>query len=181
MHTAMILFLSVRAGAEIVDNGRFTSDTVTNLDWLDLTETRGLSYSYVSSQLASDGQFAGWVYATRQQVNDLLINAGIFKKIKMSPNPEAVTNLLNLWGVLNLRRDKELGDGSRFFYGSAFSSDILKIKNNRAYVGSIGKVGKVGNERGLIILNVVQTSHSVNETNERIGSALVRKSINLKQ
>ena len=161
MKTVIIFILSVRANAEIIDNGRFTSDTVTELDWLVLTETKGLSYSYVSSQLASGGQFAGWTFATRQQINELFINAGVFKKIKMSPNPESVSNLLNYWGVLNLRGNKELGDGSRFFYGSLFSNDILKIKNDRVYVGSIGKVGKVGSERGLIILNVVQTSHSV--------------------
>ena len=41
-----------------------TFDTVTSLEWLDLTETRGRSYIDITGQLGPGGEFSGWRYAT---------------------------------------------------------------------------------------------------------------------
>ena len=54
-----------------------THDTVSGLEWLDLTETNNLSYDFVTGQLVTDGQFAGWRYATNTEVVALLNNFGI--------------------------------------------------------------------------------------------------------
>ena len=54
-----------------------TRDTVSGLDWLDLTETNGLSYDYVGGQLTAGGQFAGWHVANGLEVVDLFANFGI--------------------------------------------------------------------------------------------------------
>lgn len=46
-----------------------TRDTTNNLEWLDLTQTANLSYSYVSSQLGVGGVFEGWHYAATAEVS----------------------------------------------------------------------------------------------------------------
>ena len=50
-----------------------TRDTETNLDWLDLTNTNGLSYGYVLSQLNAGGLYDGYRYATLTEVQSLLL------------------------------------------------------------------------------------------------------------
>jgi hypothetical protein len=59
------LLLVMPVHAAIVDLGSFTRDTETNLDWLDLTFTYGMSRNEVQTQ------FAGWRYATFDEVEDL--------------------------------------------------------------------------------------------------------------
>ena len=61
-----------------VDDQLIVQDTDAALEWLKLTETNNLSYNYVSSQLVSIGDFAGFRYATGQEVIDLFhANFGI--------------------------------------------------------------------------------------------------------
>jgi len=96
-------FISIKVHAELVDNGSYTSDTASGLDWLDLTETRGLSYNTVLAQMNSGGRFDGWTYATREQVNGLLSHAVFVKGLKTSINILSMSRLLNLWGVTRLR------------------------------------------------------------------------------
>ena len=56
--------------AELIDQGTRTSDTSTGLDWLDLTESGGYTYSDVA---ASESPFtqAGWRHATTTEVCSL--------------------------------------------------------------------------------------------------------------
>ena len=57
--------LSARYGnADVIDNGASIIDTVTGLEWLDLTSTVNLSFNSVSAQLGPGGAFAGYQYAT---------------------------------------------------------------------------------------------------------------------
>lgn len=63
--------LSTVVNAAIVDNGSYTTDTDSGLDWLDLTATAGMSYNQVSAQLGSGGSLEGWTYASRAQVGAL--------------------------------------------------------------------------------------------------------------
>lgn len=46
----------------------YLTDGLTGLDWLEVTETIGMSYDGVSAQLGAGGDFAGWSYATSAQV-----------------------------------------------------------------------------------------------------------------
>src|SRR5215470_4861134 len=62
------------AAATLVDNGTFTTDTATGLDWLDVTQTQGLSYNAVTSLFGST--LAGWQFATLAQVSKLYDDAG---------------------------------------------------------------------------------------------------------
>jgi hypothetical protein len=49
-------------------------DTSTNLDWLMLTETNGMSYSHVITQLGVGGMFEGFRYASSAEVVSLFAN-----------------------------------------------------------------------------------------------------------
>ena len=67
-----------------VSDQLITRDTVSGLDWLNLTETNNMSYTAVNSQLSSGGIFEGWRYATNDEVVFLWNNFSI----DLSPRPE---------------------------------------------------------------------------------------------
>jgi len=60
--------------ASLLDNGNYTHDTISGLDWLDVTETRDLSYNYVGSQFDDGGVFKGWRYAKLSELDSLVSN-----------------------------------------------------------------------------------------------------------
>jgi len=70
----LILLSSFSASirAEIIDNGPFTTDTETGLDWLDVTASVDKSYNYVSNQFGLGGQYEGYRYATAKEFNALV-------------------------------------------------------------------------------------------------------------
>ena len=70
------LTLSLSSHAAILDLGTITRDTATGLDWLDVTETRGLSYNQVTDQLGVGGDYEGYRYATTKEWDQLIINFG---------------------------------------------------------------------------------------------------------
>lgn len=65
---AFVSFNTYALPSNIFDNDTYTTDVVTGLDWLDLSETNDMSYNYVSGQLGAGGAFEGWRYATSEQV-----------------------------------------------------------------------------------------------------------------
>ncbi len=72
----LIAMLPSFARATLIDNGYYTTDTESGLDWLDFTETLELSNSEVFAGLESGGIFEGWEYAISSQVIELFNNAG---------------------------------------------------------------------------------------------------------
>jgi hypothetical protein len=80
-----MLFGAVPARASIIDNGTYTTDTATGLDWLDVTASIGLSFNQVSAQFGASQQFEGWRYATVAELTTLLANAGIAAPHNNSP------------------------------------------------------------------------------------------------
>jgi len=74
--TAITLVLSLIAispiKADIIDNGSFTTDTQSGLDWLDVTETTYKSYNDVIEQFGKGGDFEGYRYATALEFNTLI-------------------------------------------------------------------------------------------------------------
>jgi len=54
-----------------------TLDTDTGLEWLDLTESQGLSYNEVVAGMGAGGTYEGWRYASVAEVYGPLTNAGI--------------------------------------------------------------------------------------------------------
>lgn len=54
-----------------------TFDSSTQLEWLDVNYTLGLSYSQITGQFAPTGSFAGFRHATDAEITTLFTNAGI--------------------------------------------------------------------------------------------------------
>ncbi len=96
----VVLIVSTDVSALLIDNGSYTTDTERGLDWLDLTETIGMSYNDVSSQFGFGGLFEGWQYATRNEISTLINAAGgdgIYNG-RSTSNNGVVIPLLELWG-----------------------------------------------------------------------------------
>ncbi len=98
-----ILPLSAHAGA-ITDNGWYTTDGDTGLDWLDLTLTLGKSYNDVLGNTATDGTYApsgwyaaGWQVASRAQVLQFWTNVTGFTVWDNGFNP-AINNATTMIG-----------------------------------------------------------------------------------
>jgi hypothetical protein len=64
-YLALIFVLLSPVQAALVDNGLYTTDTVSGLDWLDLSETAGNSYQY------ADDPNAGWRHATNAEIESI--------------------------------------------------------------------------------------------------------------
>ena len=99
---ALCTLTAFSAQAALVDNGMFTTDTATQLDWLDLTETADESYDTVAGRIAPAGDLFGWSFATESQVIGLFDSAGGTGPYPQT-GPSAVapaTLLLGLWGTL---------------------------------------------------------------------------------
>jgi hypothetical protein len=96
--------VSFNAGAAIFDNGTYTTDTTSGLNWLDLTETTNLTYSYVSGELSAGGMFEGWRYATDEEVIalfeqfniDLSVGAPAYQN--NAPAPQGLIDIVALLG-----------------------------------------------------------------------------------
>jgi len=57
-----------------IDHGSYTTDTISGLDWLDVTTTMEQSVDYISSQFGVGGEYEGWRYATGIEFNQLVNN-----------------------------------------------------------------------------------------------------------
>jgi len=72
----IFVFASGSVNAAVIDNGYYTSDTVSGLDWLDVTISSNQSFNYVSSQFGVGQEYEGWRYATSLEFNDLIGSFG---------------------------------------------------------------------------------------------------------
>ncbi len=61
----ILLSLSFSVSAELIDQGQFTTDSEQNLDWLDLSETTGLSWNQAR------GKLTDWRPATLDEIKAL--------------------------------------------------------------------------------------------------------------
>jgi hypothetical protein len=79
------------------------SDGVTGWDWAETAETTGFSWNEISTVCSQDGitpcggslgglDFTGWIWATRDQVRDLLVNATDLTAAQMSDYFETEVN-----------------------------------------------------------------------------------------
>jgi hypothetical protein len=65
--------------ARFVDSGRTTLDTETGLEWLDLTETMGISYFDLLGELNPGGLFEGYRYASTGELYGLFEGLGVLE------------------------------------------------------------------------------------------------------
>jgi hypothetical protein len=86
------------SSATLIDNGPSTTDTGTNLEWLDLTLTNGLSYA--DALLSTFVTVDGYRSATSLEVAQLFTNAGIGTQDNLAREVDfaGATTLLNTLG-----------------------------------------------------------------------------------
>ena len=97
---------SVNTKATLIDIDNYTRDTDTALEWLDLTETVGLTYNEVQAQIMAGEELDGWRYADAAELISLIDSAGgdgVYGGINMgnqwsADNNGVVSNLLEHWG-----------------------------------------------------------------------------------
>jgi hypothetical protein len=91
------------AAIDFIDNGYYTTDTISGLDWLDITETTNKSLNYVTSQLGTGGAYEGWRYATGAEVLTMTHNYTEFNYVVIGTSyhapTDAFTGLLDLIGT----------------------------------------------------------------------------------
>lgn len=101
--TSVMLALAVApVHATLIDLGQFTRDTESGLEWLDLTETNGLSFDDVAGRQSSTGALAGWRHASRAEVVTFWEHAGgqgPFAGEVQSGGEDWVGTLLRMWGI----------------------------------------------------------------------------------
>lgn len=116
--TLVIAALSIgSAHAAIIDHGTYTTDTVSGLDWLDLTETVNMSYDDV----IADGTLSGWRHASQVEVSgffDAFGGSGTYTGLSTANN--GLFDLIApLWGDLYHELDSFVypnpGDGQSIF------------------------------------------------------------------
>ena len=118
--SAFMLLGSFPAPAAIINNGTYTTDTATGLDWLDLTASIGLSYNNVSSQFGAGGAFAGWRYATGAELTTLLLNFEVPQLPLFIQNPSGPQVLLASTIINTLG---PTGQGPNFLYSFGIYED----------------------------------------------------------
>lgn len=70
---SIAIVFSASSQASLVDFGPYTHDLATGLDWLDLTQSTGISYNAVKAG-AGGWLGSGWRFASRNEVADLIGN-----------------------------------------------------------------------------------------------------------
>lgn len=94
--------------ASLIDGGTFVTDTVSGLDWFKLSNTTGLSYNAVLTQVQTGSPLEGWSVASRDQVASLFQNAGVAplvltngvqQTLNDQPSWLATRTLMDLLGV----------------------------------------------------------------------------------
>ena len=160
----LLSVLSLGVNAALLDRDGYISDTQTGLDWLDLTQTAGLSYQDVSAQLVQGGSLEGWRYASLAEVVGLLDSAGGNGDYNVgwsSANNGIVAPLLTIWGDLR-------GD---------FTSSIITGEADPLSLSRLYRVHLSDNPNNRQSANADYTIFSnvpVDTANAIYGSALVR-------
>jgi len=155
-----------------------TYDSQTNLEWLDIRLTQGMSYSDVLSQLSTT--FKGYRIASYDEVNTLFLDAGVYKGASNFTSSTSLGNLsrntglltsywadnLNLddyykFSISNLNQEYQFGA----IYNQSESAQIHKVVDIYTY-NHLG-AGEFGT-------TVTFGSQSDNATNLLYGVALLR-------
>lgn len=139
--------------ANIIDHGIYLEDTVSGLDWLDVTETMEgtenlatahcIPYNTISSQLGAGGVFAGWRYATGEEFNALLEHytgtaPGTYSRVLQN---DKITGLIALLGPTYINAGAYqavsgmLVDESELTFGYRWSAALLDDFDNYNLVG----------------------------------------------
>ncbi|MDH5710376.1 MAG: dockerin type I repeat-containing protein [Gammaproteobacteria bacterium] len=151
----------------VTGDGAITWDTATGLEWLDLTETAGLSFNQVNAQLGVGNTYENFSYATDEQIRGLFAAVGL-KEFDggLSDQGPKVEYLLNFWGVL-----LNLGTGERSEYLTGMTAGLPLAQHWS------GRVYWLSDNQAAV--NVLLFANDDDYGNITIGSALIRHASNV--
>jgi hypothetical protein len=104
----------------LVDDGTYTFDPTTNLDWLDLSQTINLSYDLVANNQGVNFIAQGWHFATEAELATFYFD-GTGVAEGETPSIASYVSFLNLLGLTtfeNTSTTDSLGYGSIGYYGT---------------------------------------------------------------
>jgi len=176
---ALVLSTSVNAATISTDwqstgDNLITVDTVSGLEWLDVTETFAMTYNEVTAQLGANGTYDGFRYATTDEVIALWENFNI----DMSPGgtrnevPGIDPNVATIASFL--------GDTFLLQYPSGFATGVFGLTGTNApYPDMKNMLGVMA-----VIPNDYTTYYPAGSANQNIdrtsfgqGSYLVKASV----
>ena len=172
---AMLLVFSMSsANAQLISvdwqtagDNLITRDTVSGLEWLDLTVTASRSYDVIASMMDSGGTYEGWRYATPGEVVILLDHSGgIGTYVGTSVDHGAMFDLglVSQWGYTVTEASSE---------EAYFITDDVTGTNRHGYGALVNHYAS-----GLAdVANVDFGSKDNINGSSAIGSALVRSSV----
>jgi hypothetical protein len=162
----LALLISGQTHSAILDNGAYTTDTSSGLDWLDATESTSRSYDDVFGQLMG-GDFDGWRYASDMEVATFWDNAGGIAPYEGSLNGSGsaswISDLQALWGVTSTQN---LGTYTSVMTSTTTAPDKHQVSS----IFLLATDPSVGSAR------LVDTSWPDDLAVPSFGSALVRPS-----
>lgn len=160
----LLLIISVKTHAALIDLGNTTLDTDSGLEWLDLNLTTNLSYDNVISESGIDGALQSWRYATGEEVESLFSSAGGVGPYEgwSEMNNGVVTTLLDFWGSTETNAET-----SWFIFGDTNS-------NGLHYMGLIGDNPTRDNTDTLDFMSLYFDVVLGDQSSLMMGSALVR-------
>ena len=101
--------------SRFLDNDLTTIDTVTGLEWLDITESVNLSYNDVAAELNTGGMFEGYRYANTAEIENLFDAFGLPQTSPDNdPDPTNGYIFINLFGQTNEEHNTEFDRISSF-------------------------------------------------------------------
>ncbi len=158
----LFLFISGNVQSAFIDNGLTTTDTLTNLEWLDLTETEPFSYNQIEIELQAGGLFDGYRRATMAELNTMFTNFGLFT----GPVNATHLNFINLFG----QTSDQNGNPESFGYAESGGDPM-------AYVYGLDFILASGVPSYLVYTGELIHSKSINF--DGFGSFLVVKTVPL--
>jgi hypothetical protein len=129
-------------------DGLLTHDTVTSYNWLDVTQTKNLSYNDVESQLGPGGLFAGFHHATYDELVTFQADAGIPDiGFPSTANLVPVQNLISLVGATQSFSSAAILDSDGYYNSTLHSPPGFHDRFHLVapYLGTMGGTNFYGN------------------------------------
>jgi hypothetical protein len=114
--------ISASIVADTSPYGAIARDTATGLEWLNLTETVGRSFSDISGRFGAGGEFEGFRYATQAEVAALFVNLSLVANGAVTGDGGATA-----LAAIALLGDTPAPNGTAGIYSSSGTPDVATV------------------------------------------------------
>lgn len=155
----------------LVDHGTYTRDLNSNLEWLDLSFTQGLSYNALQAALINNPNLSGWRLATLPEFYAIFTSRGyvfdgtsvITKNISQQVNDPFFNTIIGYLGITQTSGNQLLSRGllnEDYFGNEQIFGDIRYNTSTTIGSAQLGKVLDSGSGSILAAYLVRETSPS---------------------